>query len=329
VSGPWVVGVDIGGTNLVVGLVPLAGGAPSGLRSRATQPERGADAAVADVARMAEAAIAETLEEAGGSREDVVGVGIGCPGPLDLSTGVVVETPNLGWDGYPIRDRISDALGLPATLDNDANCATYGEWWMGAGRGVGSLVGVTLGTGIGGGVVIDGQLVRGASGCAGEVGHMTIDLHGRRCACGNYGCLEAYASGPNIAARAREGIEAGYVSSIPELVNGDLSQVTALTVYEALIGGDAYAQEVMLETAKFLGAGIANLVNVLNPERVVLVGGVTRAGEHLLAPLRSEVRRRAFDWAADACTIVLGELPETAGVIGAVGVFVADRDVTA
>ena len=328
-SGPWVVGVDIGGTNLVVGLVPLAGGAPLGLRSRATQPERGADAAVADVARMAEAAIAETLDEAGGSREDVVGVGIGCPGPLDLSRGVVVETPNLGWDGYPIRDRISEVLDLPATLDNDANCATYGEWWMGAGRGVASLVGVTLGTGIGGGIVIDGQLVRGASGCAGEVGHMTIDLHGRRCACGNYGCLEAYASGPNIAARAREGIEAGYVSSIPELVNGDLSQVTALTVYEALIGGDGYAQEVMLETAKFLGAGIANLVNVLNPERVVLVGGVTRAGEHLLGPLRSEVRRRAFDWAANACTIVLGELPETAGVIGAVGVFVAERNLGA
>ena len=106
---------------------------------------------------------------------------------------------------------------------------------------------------------------------------------------------------------------------------GDLSRISALTVYEALIAGDPYAQEVMLETAKFLGAGIANLVNVLNPERVVLVGGVTRAGEHLLAPLRSEVRRRAFDWAAEACTIVLGELPETAGVIGAVGVFAAER----
>lgn len=324
-SAPWVVGVDIGGTNLVVGLVPLSGGAPSGLRSRATQAERGPDAAVADVARMVEAAIGETLEQRGGAREDIVGVGIGCPGPLDLETGVVVETPNLGWDGYPVRDRISEALGLPATLDNDANCATYGEWWMGAGRGVRSLVGVTLGTGIGGGVLIDGRLVRGASGCAGEVGHMTIDLHGRRCACGNYGCLEAYASGPNIAARAREGIEAGYISSIGDLVGDDLSRITALTVYEALISGDAYAQEVMLETAKFLGAGIANLVNVLNPERVVLVGGVTRAGEHLLAPLRSEVRRRAFDWAAEACTIVLGELPETAGVIGAVGVFAAER----
>ncbi len=322
----WVVGVDIGGTNLVVGVVPAEGGPPEGLRSRATEPARGGDAAVTDVARMVDAAIEETLSRHGGTRADVVGVGIGCPGPLDLDAGVVVETPNLGWDGYPIRDRISDALDLPATLDNDANCATYGEWWMGAGRGVRSLVGLTLGTGIGGGIVLDGKLVRGASGSAGEVGHMTIDLHGRRCACGNYGCLEAYASGPNIAARAREGIEVGYRSSIPELVDGDLSSITALTVYEALVGGDAYAQEVMLETAKFLAAGIANLVNVLNPERVVLVGGVTRAGEHLMGPLRSEVRRRAFDWAARACTIVAGELPETAGVIGAVGVFVSETE---
>lgn len=322
----WVVGVDIGGTNLVVGVVPAEGGPPEGLRSRATEPSRGADAAVADVARMVDEAVEETLARHGGTRADVVGVGIGCPGPLDLDAGVVVETPNLGWDGYPIRDRISDALDLPATLDNDANCATYGEWWMGAGRGVSSLVGLTLGTGIGGGIVLDGKLVRGASGSAGEVGHMTIDLNGRRCACGNYGCLEAYASGPNIAARAREGIEVGYQSSIPELVDGDLSSITALTVYEALVGGDAYAQEVMLETAKFLAAGIANLVNVLNPDRVVLVGGVTRAGEHLLGPLRSEVRRRAFDWSARACTIVPGELPETAGVIGAVGVFVSETE---
>ena len=202
-SGPWVVGVDIGGTNLVVGLVPLEGGPPSGLRSRATQAERGPEAAIADIARMVEAAIEETLERGGGTRADVLGVGIGCPGPLDLEKGVVVKTPNLGWDGFPIRDRISEELGLAATLDNDANCATYGEWWMGAGRGVQSLVGVTLGTGIGGGLLIDGRLFRGASGCAGEIGHMTIDLHGRRCACGNYGCLEAYASGPNIAARAR------------------------------------------------------------------------------------------------------------------------------
>ncbi len=323
-SGPWVVGVDIGGTNLVVGLLPLEGGAPLGLRSRATVPERGADAAAADIARMVGDSINEVVGLHGGSWEDVLGVGIGCPGPLDLEGGIVIATPNLGWTDYPIRDRISEALGLRATLENDANCATYGEWWQGAGQGAETLVGVTLGTGIGGGLILDGRIARGASGSAGEIGHTTIDLNGRRCACGNYGCLEAYASGPNIAARAREGVEAGYESVLSELVENDLESITAVTVYEALVLGDKYAHEVMLETAKILGVGIANIVNTLNPEVVVVVGGVTRAGDHLFGPLRAEVRRRAFRSAVEACEIVPGDLPETAGVIGAAGIFIAE-----
>jgi len=321
----WVVGVDIGGTNLVVGVVPIGGGPPVAMRSSLTLPERGADAVVADVAAMANAAVEETLARTGDERGSVAGVGIGCPGPLDLARGVVVKTPNLGWSGYPVRQKISDALGLPAALDNDANCATYGEWWLGAGRGASSIVGVTLGTGIGGGVILGGELIRGASGCAGELGHMTIDFTGRRCACGNYGCLEAYASGPNIAARAREGVEAGDHSILVDLVDGDPSRITAVTVYDALLKGDEHAQAVMLETAKILGAGIANVVNMFNPEIVVVVGGVTRAGDHLFGPLRSEVRRRAFDVAVAACRIVPGELGDAAGVVGAAGVFLADR----
>jgi len=323
-SARWVLGVDIGGTNLVVGAVPWEGGPAAAVRSCETRPRRGADAAVADIAAMAKEVVREAVESRGVRAADFVGVGIGCPGPLDLGEGVVISTPNLGWDGYPIRGRIAEALDLPATLDNDANCATYGEWWQGAGRGASSLVGVTIGTGIGGGFVEEGRILRGASGSAGEVGHMTIDFTGRRCACGNYGCLEAYASGPNIAARAREGLEVGEPSILAELVDGDLDRISAATVYEALLRGDRYAQGVMAETAKILGTGLANLVNVFNPDRIVIVGGVTRAGDHLLGPLRSEVRRRAFRSAVDACTIVPGALPETAGVIGAAGVFVVE-----
>ncbi|MGD8280977.1 MAG: ROK family protein [Gemmatimonadota bacterium] len=324
-SDGWVVGVDIGGTNLVVGTVPAGGGLPDAMRSGFTRSERGADAVMDDVVVMANAVIDETLAHHGGTRADVVGVGIGCPGPLDLDAGVVLETPNLGWSDYPVRDRISRPLDLPATLDNDANCATYGEWWQGAGRGTRSLVGLTLGTGIGGGVILDGRIVHGVSGAAGEIGHTTIDFTGRRCACGNYGCLEAYASGPNIAARAREGIEAGDRSILVDLVDGELDRITAVTVYDALLQGDEHAQAVMLETAKILGAGIANVVNMLNPEVVVVVGGVTRAGDHLFTPLRSEVRRRAFDVAVKACRIVPGELTDAAGVVGAAGVFLAEQ----
>lgn len=317
----WIIGVDIGGTNLVVGAVPFAGGSPFSVRTQPTEGHLGAQHVVDRVSHMVRETVQDLGRERGVGLEHVAGVGIGSPGPLDRESGVVFESPNLGWVNLPLRDLISDATGLEATLDNDANCAIYGEWWMGAGRGYRSLVGVTIGTGIGGGLVLDGEIYHGASDCAGEIGHTTIDLTGRKCACGNYGCLEAYASGPNIAARAVEGIEAGVESLLSEMVGGDLDRITAATVYESAVNGDAYANEVMRETAQILGAGIANLINLLNPDAVVIAGGVTRAGEHLMAPLRATLRRRAFRSAWEACTVMLAELPETAGLIGAAGVF--------
>jgi len=314
----WIVGLDIGGTNMVVGLVPFSGGDPRALRKERTRPEKGGR----DVVARAAAMVRESIESSPGMGSgEVVGIGIGSPGPLNRASGLVLETPNLGWRDFPLRDLVREATGLPATLDNDANCATYGKRWQGAGRGAKTLVGLTLGTGIGGGLVLGGELYHGASDAAGEFGHMTIDTTGRKCKCGNYGCLEAYASGPNIAARALEGLEAGVESILPELVDGKTSEITAATVYEAVVLGDAFAEEVMKETAKVLGVGIANLVNALNPDAVVIAGGVTQAGDHLFEPLRKEVRRRAFRSAVDACRILPAALPETAGVIGAAGVF--------
>ena len=254
--------------------------------------------------------------------KEIAGVGIGSPGPLDTKTGVVLLTPNLGWTNYPLRDRLTQALGKPATLDNDANCAIFGEWWRGAARGADHVVGLTIGTGIGGGIVLSGAIYRGASDIAGEIGHMTIDAMGRRCKCGNYGCLEAYASGPAIAARAVEGIEAGVDTSLPRYVQGDMSKITAQVVYEAAHDGDDFALEVVKDTARFLGAGVANIINVFNPQVVVICGGVTLAGDRLFVPLRSEVKRRAFKPAVDVCRIVPGELTGTAGVYGAAAVFI-------
>lgn len=317
----WIVGVDLGGTNVSVGLIPWEGGAPLALRKQKTLAAEGGQAVVARVVGMVRESIAEVLQSTGAPSGAVAGVGMGCPGPLDRETGVVITTPNLGWKDFPFRDLVTRELGLPGTLDNDANCATYGEWWLGAGRGVDTLVGLTLGTGIGGGIVLNGELFHGVSDAAGEIGHMTINFAGRRCKCGNYGCLEAYASGPNIAARAVEGIEAGTPSILVELVEGDLGRLTAAHVSEAALLGDAHAHEVMQETAKLLGVGVANVVNALNPGAVVIAGGVTRAGDHLFEPLRAEVRRRAFRPAADACRIVPAELPDTAGVVGAAAVF--------
>ncbi|MEO7521077.1 MAG: ROK family protein, partial [Gemmatimonas sp.] len=201
------------------------------------------------------------------------------------------------------------------------NCATYGEFWIGAARGARNVVGMTIGTGIGGGLILDGRLYHGSSDMAGEIGHTTIDQTGRRCGCGNYGCLEAYASGPAIAERAREALAFDQASILRDLVLGDLTRITAQTVYEAAGQGDTVAREVVRDTARFLGTGIANLLNIFNPDVVVIAGGVTQAGEALFAPLRAEVRRRAFKPAVDAVRIVPGELPGTAGVVGAIGTF--------
>ncbi len=315
----FVLGIDIGGTNLVVGCVAEDGGALHALTSAPTHAEAGAKDVVDRLVALVNQCMTQARHELPGA--DIVGVGVGAPGPLDTKSGVVLLTPNLGWVNLPLRQIIRDRLNLTAALDNDANCAVLGEWWVGAARGSRHAIGLTIGTGIGGGIILDGRLYHGASDVAGEIGHTTIDTDGRRCKCGNYGCLEAYASGPNIALRAIEAIEAGAETRLPEYVGGDMKKITAQTVYEAAHDGDELALEVVNDTARFLGAGVANLLNLFNPEVVVICGGVTLAGDHLFTPLRRETARRAFKPAVSACRIVPGELVGTAGVYGAVKTF--------
>ena len=321
----YVIGVDLGGTNIVVGVMPEDGSREIAMRSQPTRSELGSDMVVDRIVQMIEDAITVTRAETGAAREDFLGVGVGAPGPFDRQRGVVVFAPNLGWRNLPLRDLIADRVGLTAALDNDANCATLGEWWTGAAKGARNVIGITIGTGIGGGIILDGRLYHGSSDMAGEIGHMTIDSNGRRCNCGNYGCLEAYTSGPAIAERAREALNADESSILSSLVNGKLERITAQTVYEASEKGDQVAREVVRDTARFLGAGIANLLNTFNPDCVVVAGGVTQAGEALFEPLRAEVRRRAFKPAVDACRIVPGILPGSAGVVGAVATFLQQR----
>jgi glucokinase len=319
----YVLGIDIGGTNLVVGSVAEDGSALHSLASEPTLAEAGEKDVLDRLIALARRTIEQTRREVPGA--EIMGIGVGAPGPLDTKSGIVLLTPNLGWENLPLRRIIHERLGLSAALDNDANCAVLGEWWMGAARGTQTAIGITIGTGIGGGLIVDGKLFHGASDCAGEIGHTTIDIEGRRCKCGNYGCLEAYASGPNIALRAIEEIQAGAESRLPEYVGGDLRKITAQTVYQAAHDGDDLALEVVNDTARFLGTAIANLVNVFNPEVVVICGGVTLAGDHLFVPLRREVTRRAFKPAVSVCRIVPCELTGTAGVYGAAKVFLDQR----
>jgi glucokinase len=320
----FVLGVDIGGTNLVVGAVSEDGSELLALRSQPTHPEEGSEAVLGRLLAMGKSVMDETCRTS--LNAEFLGVGVGAPGPLDTKRGVVLLTPNLGWVNLPLRELVHDGLGIPTAIDNDANCAVLGECWMGAARGARHVIGITIGTGIGGGIVVNGRLYHGASDCAGEIGHTTVEVNGRRCKCGNYGCLEAYASGPAIAGRAVEAIEAGQPSRLPEYVDGELDRITAQTVYQAAHDGDELAEEVVSDTAKFLGAGIANMINIFNPEIVVVFGGVTYAGERLFAPLRREVAKRAFKPAVAVCRIVAAELIGTAGVYGAARTFLDQMD---
>jgi glucokinase len=320
-----IVGVDLGGTTIVVGTLTEDGERMHGLLTEETPVHLGPEGVVDRMVAMIHRSIDQTRQEYGSAAVEIAGVGVGAPGPLDTERGIVIVAPNLGWHDMPLRDRIGAATGLDATLDNDANCATLGEWWRGAAAGGKVVVGFTIGTGIGGGIVLDGKVFHGASDVAGEFGHMTIDLTGRKCKCGNYGCVEAYASGTAIAARTIEELEAGTPSSIPSLVGGDVTKVTAQIVYQAAADGDLLALEIVRDTVRFLGAGIANIVNILNPEVVVITGGVTKAGDRLFGPLRTEVARRAFKPAVAACRIVPGALPGTAGVYGAVASYKVQR----
>jgi glucokinase len=296
------------------------------MRSEPTRSDQGADAVIDRIARIIDTVIGETMAQTGAVRADFTGIGVGAPGPLDRKRGIVVTTPNLGWTDFPLRDVISSATKLPVRIDNDANCATLGEWWLGAAAGANNVIGMTIGTGIGGGIILNGRLYHGSSDVAGEIGHTTIDVTGRRCKCGNYGCLEAYASGPSIADRAREAVASDDGALLVRMVGGELSRITAATVYEAARGGDEVALDVVRETARLLGVGIANLLNIFNPDVVVIAGGVTHAGEALFEPLKREVRKRAFRPAVDACRIVPGTLPGSAGVVGAVAAFKQQSD---
>jgi glucokinase len=319
-----VLGVDLGGTKFAVGAMTADGTREFGFTSAPTQADKGADDVVARMGALANQVIDLTLKQTGAKRSDFIGVGIGAPGPLRRKDGIVVVAPNLGWHDYPLRDKFAEQVKLKTTLDNDANCATLGEAWIGAARGAKNVVGITIGTGIGGGLVFDGRIYHGSSDVAGEIGHTTIETEGRRCKCGNYGCLEAYASGPAIAERVREALERGADSILPKTA-GSAAAITAQHVYNAARDGDPLAREVVRDTARYLGAGVANLLNLFNPDVVVLAGGVTAAGEELLTPLRIEARRRAFKPAVDVARIVPGELGGRAGVVGAVAVAIAEH----
>lgn len=313
------VGVDLGGTFVKTAVCSPKGEVLS-KDSRATDAEQGQDAVVANMVAGIDAA----LDNAGLTRGDALAVGMGVPGPMNWQSGILYSPPNLpGWKDVPIARIMQEQTGIRTYVDNDANVAAYGEFWTGAGRNVDSMVLLTLGTGVGGGIVVMGKLLRGIDGTAAEVGHLCVCRDGRQCNCGAKGCLEAYASVTGMLRTAREGIEAGAETRLVEMCDNDLDAMTGKMVSDAIGQGDAFAASVMRETATWLGVGIASLINLLNPEKVVLAGGMAAAGEVLFQPLRETVETQCFEVPFKRASIIRSGLGSDSGVIGAAGCALA------
>jgi glucokinase len=312
-------GIDLGGTKIIAGLVERGGRIVA--RQYCKTGAREGPEAVFD--RLTDVAT-QLLTAEGIDRGSVTAVGVAAPGPIDTMAGVVTAPPNLpGWQDVPLAEVIEKRLSLPAFLENDGNAAALAEYRFGAARDCEHMVYVTAGTGIGGGFILNGQPYRGTSGAAAEVGHMTLLPNGPLCGCGNRGCLEALASGTAIAREARERVARGVPTFIAELAEGDLSSISAKLVAEAADEGDIEAQLILDEAMGYFGIGMANLVNLLNPHIIVIGGGLTNMGERLFDPVRRIIDRRAFRTSANAVEVRPAQLGHDVGLLGAAAVAMA------
>ncbi len=304
-------GIDLGGTKIYAALADLEGRVINELKVP-TPAREGYEAVI----RRLAAAVGQLQEEAGLPGPPLA-LGVGAPGPLDPAAGVVYQAPNLGWRDVPLKADLERLLGVPVYLDNDANLAALGEHRYGAGRGAAHMVYITVSTGVGGGLVLGGRLYRGATGGAGEVGHLVVDPRGPRCGCGSYGCLEALASGTAMAREARRLVAAGRGRAILEAAGGDPASITSEAVARAAAAGDEEARAIIAAAGRALGIGMAGILNLLNPAVVVLGGGAMRAGTLFWEAMEEELARRALEASRRAARIVPAALGERSGVLGA------------
>lgn len=308
------IGCDLGGTNLRAALVDVESGAVLHHLSIPTLAREGHDAVMK---RMADLFL-QVIESAGMNREEIGGIGIGVPGVLDLEKGETLFLPNLPgtWPHVPLQATIENLTGLPTRLLNDVRSITNGEWRFGAGRGVDTVAVFAIGTGIGGGLVVNGQLHLGIGGTGGELGHTTIDFNGPKCGCGNHGCLEAYASGPAIAAMGLKAVTQGLTTSIGELCGYDLNRITPELIATAAREGDEVAKDIYERAGFYLGVTAANICVALGPRRIIIAGGVSQAGELLLDPIRRALKAHTFVMPVEQVEVVQSQLGDNAGVIG-------------
>lgn len=308
------IGIDVGGTNVKIALVDDNGKIIYS-NSVPTYAKMGYEYTVNNIKQ----AIRDLMKETNTTPTDIEGIGFDFPGQVDCKTGVVKLAPNIpGWVNVPIAQMIEDEFHIPTRIDNDVRCAALGELKFGAGRGCENFICITVGTGIGSGIVINGKVVRGATNAAGELGHIKLQMNGGPiCGCGDTGCLEAFASGPAIVAMAQDYIKGGKSTKFREMAAAEGGEITPYMVAKAAEEGDPVAKRIFEIIGEYIGIGLTSVINLLNPERVIIGGGVAESGELLLGPIRKTIKERAMVVAGNAVEIVPAQLGNSAGVIGA------------
>lgn len=308
------IGIDVGGTNVKIALVDDNGKIIYS-NSVPTYAKMGYEYTVNNIKQ----AIKDLMKETNTTPSDIEGIGFDFPGQVDCKTGVVKLAPNIpGWVNVPIAQMIEDEFHIPTRIDNDVRCAALGELKFGAGKGCENFICITVGTGIGSGIVINGKVVRGATNAAGELGHIKLQMNGGPiCGCGDTGCLEAFASGPAIVAMAQEYIKGGKSTKFREMAAVEGGEITPYMVAKAAEEGDPVAKRIFEIIGEYIGIGLTSVINLLNPERVIIGGGVAESGELLLGPIRKTIKERAMVVAGNAVEIVPAQLGNSAGVIGA------------
>ncbi|MCD6232696.1 ROK family protein [Candidatus Aerophobetes bacterium] len=316
VTSLYIMGIDLGGTNIVSLLINKKGEIITRDKRKALA-EEGKEKTISQIVESAKAVI-EKGRNKGISFQSILGIGIGSPGPLNTKEGIIYFAPNLpGWKNVPLKNILEKKLNIPVFLENDANAAALGEWWIGAGRDVNNLVLFTLGTGIGGGIIINGEVLHGFRDTAAEIGHMIIHEEGLLCNCGTKGCLEAYASATGVVRRTISALKKGAKSILTEMVNNHLKEITCKMVYQAAKKGDKLCKWITEETGRYLGIGIANMVNILNPEMIILAGGMIEAKDLLFNPVIKYAQKYALKASIEKVKIVPAHLGDNAGAIGA------------
>ena len=317
-----VLAIDLGGTKIIAAIISNKGQIVAKERCLTL-----ADEGPQPVIRRIFSAIDHLLSQRNINPSQLDSISIAAAGAIDFKKGLITSSPHLpGWHDVPLRDIVEEKYKVNTFLINDASAAALGEHHFGAGQGVNNLILLAVGTGIGGGIILNGRLYSGASGSAGEIGHITIDVGGPKCDCGNTGCLEALVSGTAVAKEAIRRIKQGERSSLTKAVGGEIEDITAEEVLTAAWDGDSLASEIILKAATYLGVGLANIVNIFNPEMIIIGGGIAKMGDLLLNPARQVVRERAFQLSAQVVQIVPAQLGDDAGVLGA-AVFAFQQEV--